>query len=102
MKNNLISLLDQAYPRVNTYFDSPAREDGNQKWVDFVATYWHADCVRKMSPGAFVDHYQKWCSRKKYSFSKAKAEEIYKTAKELFSVLPKDDFTKRIIKQAVD
>ena len=31
MKNNLIGILDQTYPGVNTYFDSPAREDGSQK-----------------------------------------------------------------------
>ncbi|MCI9228730.1 MAG: IS110 family transposase [Dorea sp.] len=102
MKNNLIGLLDQTYPGVNTYFDSPARGDGSQKWVDFATTYWHVDCVCKMSEGTFIEHYQKWCSRKKYNFSKAKAEEIYETAKGLVSVLPKDDFTKRIIKQAVE
>lgn len=102
MKNNLISLIDQTYPGANTYFDSPAREDGSQKWVDFIATYWHVDCVRKKSLSAFTDHYQKWCSRRKYNFSKSKAEEIYGKAKELIPVLPKDSFTKRIIKQAVD
>ena len=101
MKNNLIALIDQTYPGANTYFDSPARDDGSQKWVDFLDTYWHVDCVRKMSLNAFTDHYQKWCSRKKYNFSKAKAEEIYGTAKELVPVLPKDNFTKRIIRQAV-
>ncbi len=100
MKNNLIGLLDQTYPGVNTYFDSPARPDGHQKWVDFASTYWHVDCVRKMSLNAFTDHYQKWCSRKGYNFCKAKAEEIYGATKELMPVLPKDDFTKRIIKQA--
>ena len=102
MKNNLISILDQTYPGVNTYFDSPAREDGSQKWVDFAATYWHVDCVRKMSLNAFADHYQKWCKRKKYNFSKDKADEIYGTAKELIPVLPKDDLTKLIVKQAVE
>ena len=40
MKNNLIGILDQTYPGVNTYFDSPARSDGSQKWVDFASTYW--------------------------------------------------------------
>ena len=102
MKNNLIGLLDQTYPGVNAYFDSPAREDGSQKWVDFAASYWHVDCVRKMSLGAFINHYQKWCSRKKYNFNRTKAEEIYGAAKELVPVLPKDDFTKCIIKQAVE
>ena len=91
----------KTYPGANTYFDSPAREDGSQKWVDFLDTYWHVDCVRKMSLQAFTDHYQKWCNRKKYNFRKAKAEEIYGIAKELIPVLPKDNFTKRIIKQAI-
>lgn len=102
MKNNLISILDQTFPGANTFFDSPAREDGSQKWVDFIASYWHVDCVRKLSLNAFIDHYQKWCSRKKYNFSRIKAEEIYETSKELVSVLPKDDLTKMIIKQAVE
>ena len=102
LKNNLIGILDQTYPGVNTYFDSPAREDGSQKWVDFATTYWHVDCVRKMSLNAFTEHYQNWCKRKKYNFSKSKAEEIYGKAKELVPVLPKDDLTKLIIKQAID
>ena len=102
MKNNLIGILDQTYPGVNTYFDSPARSDSSQKWVDFASIYWHVDCVRKMSLNAFTDHYQKWCKRKKYNFSKSKAEEIYGKAKELVPVLPKDEITKRIIKQAVE
>ena len=102
MKNNLIGILDQTYPGVNTYFDSPARSDGSQKWVDFASTYWHVDCVRKVSLNAFIDHYQNWCKRKKYNFSQSKAEEIYGKAKELVPVLSKDAITKLIIKQAVD
>ena len=102
MKNNLIGILDQTYPGVNTYFDSPARSNGSQKWVDFASTYWHVDCVRKMSLNAFTDHYEKWCRRRKYNFSSAKAEEIYGAAKELVPVLPKDDITKLIIRQAVN
>lgn len=102
MKNNFIGILDQTYPGVNTYFDSPARDDGSQKWVDFATTYWHVDCVRKMSLNAFTDHYQKWCKRRKFNFSKSKAEEIYGAAKELVPVLPKDDLTKLIVKQAVE
>ena len=102
MKNNLIDILNQTYPGVNTYFDSPAREDGSQKWVDFATTYWHVDCVRKMSFNTFVDHYQKWFKRMKYNFSKDKAEEIYGAAKELVPVLPKDDLTKLVVKQAIE
>ena len=73
MKNNLIGLIDPTYPGANTYFDSPAREDGSQNWAVFIGTYWHVDWVRKMSLSAFSDHYQKWCSRRKYNFSKSKA-----------------------------
>ena len=102
IKNNLISILDMTYPGVNTYFESPARSDGRQKWVDFATTYWHVDCVRKMSLKAFTEHYQKWCKRKKYLFSEAKAEEIYGKAKELVPVLPKDAVTKELIKQAAE
>lgn len=102
MKNNLISILDMTYPGVNTYFESPARSDGRQKWGDFATTYWHVDCVRKMSLKAFTEHYQKWCKRKKYLFSEAKAEEIYGKAKELVPVLPKDAVTKELIKQAAE
>ena len=102
MKNNLIGILDQTYPGANTYFESPARSDGHQKWVDFISTYWHVDCVRSMSQNAFTDHYKKWCRRKKYNFSQSKAEEIYGKAKELVPVLPKSNTTRLIIRQAVD
>lgn len=102
MKNNLIGILGQTYPGVNTYFDSPAREDGSRKRVDFATAYWHADCARKMSLNAFAGHCQKWCIRRKYNFSKAKAEGIHGTARELVPVLPKDDVTKLVIRQATE
>ena len=102
MKNNLIGILDQTYPGVNTYFDSPARSDGSQKWVDFASTYWHVDCVRKMSINAFIDHYENWCKRKKYNFSKSKLKKSMEKQRSLFLYFPKDDITKLIIKQAVD
>ena len=31
IKNNFIGILDQTFPGVNTFFDSPARSDGSQK-----------------------------------------------------------------------
>ena len=74
-----------------------ARNGGN-----FIDTCRYVDCVRKMSLEAIIDHYQKWCGRRKYSFSKSKAEEIYGKAKELIPVLPKDSFIKRILKQAIN
>lgn len=102
MKNNLIALLDQTYPDANTFFDSPARDDGHQKWVDFVYTYWHVDRVRGMSLNAFTKDYQKWCKRSGYLFSPSKASEVYEASSEMITVLPKDDMTKMLVRQAVN
>ena len=102
MKNNLIALLDQTYPDANTFFDSPARSDGSQKWVDFVYTYWHADCVRSKSLNAFTEHYKNWCKRKGYNFSAEKAKKIYDASVDLMPVLPKSAYTKMLIHQAVE
>jgi len=102
MKNNLIALLDQSYPGANTFFDSPARSDGSQKWVDFVYTYWHADCVRSKSLEAFTEHYKSWCKRKGYNFSASKAEKIYHDSAGIIAVFPKNANTKMLIHQAVE
>lgn len=101
MKNNLIALLDQTYPGANDLFDSPARSDGSQKWVDFIYTYWHVDCVRSKSLEAFTQHYRNWCKRKGYNFSAQKAEEIYQLSSDLIAVFPKDTNTRMLIRQAV-
>ena len=101
MKNNLIALLDQTFPGANDFFDSPARSDGSQKWVDFVYTYWHVDCVRGKSLSAFTEHYRSWCKRKGYNFSAGKAEEIYRVAVDLIAVFHKSENTKMLIRQAV-
>ena len=102
MKNNLIALLDQTYPGANALFDSPVREDGTQKWVDFAASFWHADCVRGMSQSAFAERYRKWCKRHSYNFSNVKADEIYTEAQDLIPMLPKDAMTKLLVQQAID
>lgn len=38
-KTNLISLLDNTYPSVNKLFDSPIRDDGSEKWVDYAILF---------------------------------------------------------------
>ena len=101
MKNNLIALLDQTYPGVNALFDSPVREDGTQKWVDFAASFWHVDCVRGMSQSAFVQRYAKWCKQHEYHVRVGVAEAIYEGAKDLIAILPKDAMTKLLIRQAI-
>lgn len=101
MKNNLIALLDQSYPGANDFFSSPVRSDGSQKWVDFIYTYWHVDCVRTRSLKAFTEHYQNWCKRKGYNFSAEKAQKIYAASLDLIAVFPKNETTKLLIHQAV-
>ena len=70
--------------------------------MDFAASFWHVDCVRGMSQAAFTERYRKWCKRNGYNFSSDKAAEIYASAKGQIAVMPKDDLTKRLIRQAID
>ena len=77
LQNNLISLTDKTFPGVNELFSSPERADGHQKWVDFVMTFWHCDCICRVSEKAFTERYQKWCKRKGYHFSTEKALDLY-------------------------
>ena len=100
-KNNLVALLDQSFPGANTYFCSPVREDGSQKWVDFAATFWHVDCVRGLSQSAFTGRYRKWCKRHGYNFNAATVVEICEDAKELVPTLPKNESTKILLTEAV-
>jgi transposase len=102
LKNNLISLTDQVFPAVNTLFTSVAREsDGHEKWVDFLAHFWHCECVSKVPLQAFTDSYQKWCKKHGYNFGVAKASQIHKLATNHFGLLPKDNFSKTLIIQAI-
>lgn len=100
-KNNLIALIDQTYPGANAFFKSPAKTDGSQKWVDFIESFWHVDCVRKAGAKAFTERYRKWCLRNGYYFQPRKPEELMDASKELIATLPKDAMTKLLIQQAV-
>ena len=100
LQNNLISLLDKTWPGANELFDSPARDDGHQKWVDFAASFWHCDCVCRVSLNAFTERYQKWCARKGYNSSASKAEDVYISSAGHFPTLPKNDNTKLLITSA--
>ncbi len=101
LNNNLIALLEQSYPGVDKYFDSPVRPDGSQKWVDFADTFWHVECVSKVSQKAFVERYWNWCRRHGYNFSEQKAIELHTDAKQKFPLVPKSDTCKLLVKEAV-
>ena len=100
LQNNLISLLDSTFPGVNNMFTSPVREDGHQKWVDFVCTFYHRDCVSGVSVSAFSERYHKWCKRHDYNFSTAKAAELHSASREMVVSMPKNALTKTLITSA--
>ena len=101
LSNNLIALLEQSYPGANRYFDSPVRTDGRQKWVDFVDTFWHVDCVAMSSEHAFVERYRKWCKRHGYVFSEQKAIQLHADARQKIPLVPKSDTCKLLVREAV-
>ena len=100
MQNNLISLLDKTFPGVNNLFSSPARDDGHQKWVDFVMDFWHCDVIAGLSEKAFTARYEKWCKRKGYKFSQAKAIQLHAASFNLCPTLLKSATTKALITSA--
>lgn len=102
MKNNLISLTDSVFPGINKLFTSPERQsDGHEKWVDFLKAFPHRDCVAKLYLSVFKAKYKSWCSKNKYKYSEAKAEEIHAYAKSVIAVLPMNDSVKLLVTQAV-
>lgn len=103
LKNNLISLLDETFPGVNSLFTSaPRKTDGHEKWVDFVAKFWHCECVCGLSENVFKERYQKWCKKAEYNFSKDKAKAIYAKSSDYVNTLPKTDATRLLLAHAVD
>ena len=101
LRNGLISLLDQTFPRANKLFRDESRNTkGHVKWVDFIIRFWHKECVAALSLNAFADTFQKWCKRTGYRFSTSDAERIHAAAKNAVATLPKNDSTKLLITQA--
>lgn len=97
---NLISLTDKVFPSVNEMFTSPERSDGHMKWVDFVTTFWHCECISRVSKSAFSERYRKWCKRMGYIFSDSKASDIYNNSLGHIVTLPKNSNTKLLIQTA--
>jgi len=96
-KNNLQAVVSATFPGVRKLLKSPAREDGHMKWVDFVCTFYHCDCVRRLSAGAFAERYRAWCKRRGYKVTTSGCSKIYALACECVPVLPCDRDTKLLI-----
>lgn len=102
LTNNLISLSDKTFPGVNELFSSPEKADGHLKWVDFYRTFWHCDCINRMSPDAFGERYKKWCKRKGYHFSTDATDALYAASCGLYTTLPRDNNAKLLVTVAAD
>ncbi len=102
LKNNLISLLDQTFPGVNTLFTTPMRKsDGHEKWVDFVLKYPHAECISKKSLSVFSKSYLSWCRKRGYYFTEKKANELYLFACNCSTSIPLTDSAVALISNAI-
>jgi transposase len=101
LQNNLISLLDKTFPGADEIFDSPVRDNGHQKWVDFVLDFWHCDIINRVSLETFAERYRKWCKRKGYHFSALKAEDVYISSLGHFCTMPKCAGTKLLVTSSV-
>jgi transposase len=102
LKNNLIALLDQTFPDINTLFSSPPRKsDGHEKWFDFAKEFWHCECVCGVSEKRFVERYKKWCKKAGYNFSQAKAEDVYIESLGHVNTLPMNECSQLLITQAI-
>lgn len=100
-KANLIALLDNTYPSVNKLFNSPVRDDGSEKWVDYAYSFWHVDCVRKIGLKTFTERYQAFCKKHHYNFQPAKPAELFLASKDLIAVFPKEASYKLLIQQSI-
>lgn len=102
LKNNLISLLDQTFPNANSLFNTPVRKDnGHEKWIDFVLKYPHAECISRKSLSVFSKSYLSWCHKNGYKFSANKAQEIHDFACNCYPSLPLNESTTLLIASAI-
>lgn len=102
IRNNLIALLDQTFPGVNSLFSSPARkDDGHEKWLDFALKYPHSECVSKKSLPTFSKSYLSWCRKNGYYFSECKAKEIYDFACNSTPTLPLNESVSLLISSVI-
>ena len=82
-------------------FNSSPRADGSEKWVDFVSTFWHCQCVSTLPLKSFSARYLKWCRKHGYYFSQEKAFEIHSKAQSCIGVMPRNETTKLLVQQAI-
>lgn len=80
----------------------PVRSDGSEKWIDYVHSFWHADCVRKIGLKAFTERYQNFCKHHRYNFQPDKPQKLFEASKDLVTVVPKDPVYKQLIFSSIE
>ena len=102
LKNNLISLLDQTFPGINSFmYSSVKKADGHEKWIDFVSEFWHCECVSGLSLKTFKHRLQRWCTKFSYHCGDNRAETIHAYSLNQYPTLPKEKSSELLIMQAV-
>lgn len=102
LKNNLIALLDQTFPNVDTLFNkSTQKSNGHTKWIDFVAKFPHVYSVSQKSFSVFSKSYLFWCRKYGYQYTAEKARRIYDFAHNCIPSLPFNESTGLLISRAV-
>jgi transposase len=90
LKNNLQAVVDVTFPGVRKLITGRARDNGHIKWVDFVCTFCHCDCIRKPGRDQFMTCYRNWCKRHGYLVASRGAAKIHAAAREQVPTLPYD------------
>lgn len=101
-KNRLYALLERTFPYIDRYFDSPVKENGHQKLIDFVTLFWHSDCVSSLSLAKFTEKYRKFCKKNHYIFNEKDVREIHAISLENVTTMPKNDVTKMLVSDAAE
>lgn len=101
-KNNLLSILDQVFPGLDSLFHCNRRPNGHIKWIDVANRFWHCEYVSSFSENKFIETYNEWCKKNDYKSSDVKAKEMYHYAKECVATLPKNANTKHLVQNAVN
>jgi transposase len=101
LEGNLIGLLDRAFPDIYEALGNwHVKSNGHMRWVDFVAVFWHCNCVSEMDEEAFVEYYHVWCDENGYAFHPKTAALIYENSFGRVASLEKDRQTELFITEA--
>jgi hypothetical protein len=99
-KNSFNALLERVFPGVDGLFTSPSKSNGHFKLADFIALFWHNDCIALLSETKFAEKYKKFCKAKRCIFDEKIAKSIYAMTRDNLTTMPKNDVTKLLVQGA--